>query len=161
LDATARGSGLTFTQEALTTAAEQLAGAVERDATGALTYSPEAGAAAFRIIAGEVVEIPAADFVAGVILEHAKPIPKSTPATAQEAPAPAIPSSAPQWAQRTRGPISDFARALAASEDAAIQREIAGWPNPWAKGSENRTRQAVIANRNTALAAQHKAQAGA
>lgn len=156
----ARTGGYTLTPEALATITDQIATTLNRDANG-FTYRDEVFNETFNVENGVTVAVPVGEWVAGLMQRHGKPVPKATTADAQASPAPAIPSSAPEWAQRTRGPISDFARALAASEDAAIQREIAGWPNPWAKGQENRTRQAITSNRNPALAARHKAQAGA
>lgn len=155
LGATARNSGLAFAPEALTAAAEQLAGAVERDATGAFSYSPEAGAAAFRVVAGEVVEIPAADFVASVILKHTQPVRTTAPAAAEAA---ATLATVP----KPNTPIAAFGRALAASHDAAVLHEAETWPNPFVAGPNfNRTRQQIIVNKNPGLAARYRAEAGA
>ncbi|GLS42934.1 hypothetical protein [Methylobacterium brachythecii] len=50
--------------------------------------------------------------------------------------------------------------ALKASDDAALDRAIAGWPNPWHRNSINRTQQVVIEKRNPALAKQYKETVG-
>lgn len=154
LASTAKASGLEFAPDALQAAAEQLAAAVERDATGTLTYSPEAGAAAFRIVAGQVVDIPAADFVAGVILKHAKPVPKPSAATVQDAPTTGLKKI------HVETPIAEFGRQLAAQHDTAMAREAATWANPWKAGQLNRTHQAIISKHHPARAAQFKAEAG-
>lgn len=46
-----------------------------------------------------------------------------------------------------------------AAEDAALAREAAEWPNPWAAGHENRTRQSILTNTEPARAAKLKAEA--
>lgn len=58
-------------------------------------------------------------------------------------------------------PIAAFGRSLAAQHAAAMAKEAETWPNPWVKGQENRTRQNIIRNHNPALAARHRAEAGA
>lgn len=63
---------------------------------------------------------------------------------------------------RPRGDVfADIARGLQATHDAALAREAAGWPNPWTKGAENRTRQVLIQKVDPAKAAQFRAEAGA
>lgn len=62
---------------------------------------------------------------------------------------------------RPRGDaFADIARGLQAQHAAAIAREAAGWPNPWRKGHENRTRQTVLSKTDPAKAAQFRAEAG-
>lgn len=158
IEATCRNSNLAFDPTALPDVARQLAETVERDAAGKLVY---VDAAPFKIVAGEVVDIPVEQHVGALLQAHTKPVaPKQSASTAQGAPAPAAPSSAPQWAKRGTGPISDFARALAEKEDAAWVRESESWPNPWLPANLNRTRQQVLINKNPALAQRHRAQAG-
>ncbi|UIN36390.1 hypothetical protein [Methylobacterium oryzae] len=157
LESTARSSGLAFEPDALKAAAAELAATVDRDAAGTFSYTPAGYSTAFRLDKGQQVEIPVGETVAILIRRHAQ---AAAPKAQAQTPAPPAPSSAPDWTRFSRGPVTDFAKAFAAAEDAKILREIATWANPWAKGQENRTRQAVISNRNPALAAQFKAQAG-
>lgn len=70
-------------------------------------------------------------------------------------------NSASTWYRKANDPLTKIVTGFQAAEDAALAREIAGWPNPWRAGHQNRTRQAVITNKDPARAAQLKAQAAA
>ena len=158
IEATCKNSGLEIDPTALPGVARQIAETVERDAAGRFTY---VDAAPFRIVAGQVVDIPVGEHLGALLQEHTKPIPlKLSSPSAQAVPAPAAPSSAPQWAKRGTGAISDFARALAEQQDAALIRESETWGNPWLSGQINRTRQQILLNKNPAMAARFKSQAG-
>ena len=157
LATTAAASGLTFPPEALEGAAQRLVDTVERDTSGSFSYLPDAGAAAFRIVGGAVVEIPVGDFLAGVILQAAKPI-----APVSAAPAVATAGSPPPVPTRPKpgAAVSEIGKAFEAMHDAAMIAECETWPNPWKAGQVNRTRQTIIINKHPTLAARLKAQAG-
>lgn len=55
--------------------------------------------------------------------------------------------------------FASFTAGLDKAHDAALAAEAATWPNPWAKGHENRTRQVVLTKINPAGAAKMKAEA--
>lgn len=55
--------------------------------------------------------------------------------------------------------FADFTAGLNKAHDAALAAEAATWPNPWAANQVNRTRQAILQNKNPALAAKFRAEA--
>jgi hypothetical protein len=154
LEATARSSGLAFVPETLKTAATELAASVERDASGAFSFTPEGYATAYRIEGGETVNIPVGEHVATLIRRHAKAAAPKAQAQA-ETPQTSTPVTPP-----SRDPWAAFGRGLAAKHDAIMIRETEQMANPWLSGQINRTNQAIITNKNPDLAARFKKEAG-
>lgn len=148
---TAKASRLTFTPETLQAAAEQLAGTVERDPAGGFAYQGEAGAAAFRVEGGQVVEIPVMDHLVGIILAHTKP--------AETAPTPGAPAQIAGPSPAARDYRDRFGSKATAASDAALAAEVQTWANPFDPKHPNRTRQTVLRNRFPELAARYEMEA--
>lgn len=151
--AVAANNGLTLDADALTAVVARLTTDLGLDENRALTFDI---AAPFRIEGGKVVDTLPLAHALSVIREHGKPVAK--PVTAQAAPSP---TTKPAKIQIDT-PIAAYGRALDAQHAAAMARDAEGWPNPWKAGPNfSRTRQAITSKHNPALAALHKAEAGA
>lgn len=62
--------------------------------------------------------------------------------------------------RRANDPMTTIMQGLAASDAAALAREIPSYGNPWLPGQVNRTHQAIISKSDPALAARYKSEAG-
>ncbi len=144
----AASNGLSISDQDADKAAQQLASSVTRDEQAG-TYVPIApdGSRAFRVVDGQAIDIEFVDHVLGVVRQYAK---KAKPA----APAPR-----PAGMTKTATARERLAGLRTAYLDATVA-EIAVGPNPWAKATSNRTKQALVSKHNPALAAELRRQAG-
>lgn len=62
--------------------------------------------------------------------------------------------------RRASDPMATIMQSLAASDAAALAREIPSYSNPWLPGQVNRTHQVIISKSDPALAARFKSEAG-
>lgn len=161
-------NGIQADQDRLGVLGAALAGAVEHDAaTGRHFVLDTDGTRIARIRDGELVEIDPVEWLFELTKSDSRRPARRTPT-----PPPVPTDTAPEgWTtvkfnastglRRTNDPMLGVIQSIKADQDAPLLAEMQTWPNPYRPGPNfNRTRQAVLTNRDPARAARFKAEVG-
>lgn len=142
-------NGLSLTEEATNAVAEEIAASLAHDDAGQLIVVDANGNRAVQLVGGQVTSLDVGPWVASLVGRHGKP------AAARPASTPNRPAS-----RDGIGKLRSGLQAAREAESAAKVAAIVNEGNPWVKGRENRTAQAIVSKNNPELAKQWKAEAG-
>ncbi|RVU12504.1 hypothetical protein [Methylobacterium oryzihabitans] len=132
--------------------------ALDEDLNGRFFLDPETGAVSVATAAGPVLDAQAAirAAVAGWPLAEA---PAAEPLAAEPEYV-TLKLSNSVGLRKASDPMIKIITGFQAAEAARTAAEVKTWPNPWRKGSENRTRQVMIQKFDPARADRFKKDAG-